>query len=225
MANKGSSRHMKSLTTSKYYAVHKKESAYSAKPSPGRHTLDRSIPLLAMATKAGLSATSHDANSMIKKGELRVNGKQIRNPRYPVGLNDIVESVPAKKSFLVGINERGQVSITDSKGKERLCKIVQKYKAQKGTLMIRLHDGMVLKAGKDTCVNDSVLVGNDNSIKKVLKLGNGSRCTIIAGVHVGASGTVKEIHAGTSTSKAYVTVEQGGNKGFDTLLKNIMVVE
>lgn len=226
MANKGSSKHMKSLTTSRYYSVHRKESVYVAKPSAGRHTLGSSIPLVALAVKVGLSESNHGASRMIKRKELLVNGTAVRDPTYPVGLGDVIEGVQGKKSYEVGINERGQATIKESgrRDRERICKIVQKYKTGKNTLMIRLHDGTVLKSGKDTDTNDSVVIEN-NEIKKVLKLGGGCKCFVIDGIHVGTSGTVKEIHPGTATSKAYVTIEHGGAGGFDTLLRNIMVVE
>ncbi len=225
MANKGNSRHMKSLTAPKYYGVHRKESAYAAKPSPGRHSLSRSIPLVAFATKAGISASSHDASRMIKRKEIHVNGKPVRDPAYPVGLSDTILVLPSKTSYSIGINELGKVSIKESKGTaDRLCKVVQKYKAGGGSAMIRLHDGTVVKESKEINANDSVLLGDDNSVKKVLKLGEGCSCMVIDGVHVGAKGRVKEIHKGTATSKAYVTVEEGGSS-FDTLVRNIMVVE
>jgi small subunit ribosomal protein S4e len=225
MANKGNSRHMKSLTAPKYYGVHRKESAYVAKPSPGRHSLSRSIPLVAFATKAGISASSHDASRMIKRREIHVNGKPVRDPSYPVGLSDTILVLPSKTSYSVGINELGKVSIIESGGAtDRLCKVAQKYMTGGGSVMIRLHDGTVIKASKDIKVNDSVLLGNGSSVKKVLKLGEGCNCTVIDGVHVGAKGKVKEIHKGTATSRAYVTVEEDGGS-FDTLVRNIMVVE
>ncbi len=226
MANKGSSKHMKSLTTSRYYSVHRKERVYVAKPSAGRYTLGSSIPLVAFAVRAGLSESNHGASRMIKRKELLVNGIAVRDPAYPVGLSDVIESVPSKRSYEIGINERGQATIKEasSKGRERTCKIVQKYKSGRNTLMIRLHDGTVLKSGKDTNANDSVVIEN-NEIKRVLKLGNGCRCFVMDGIHVGTSGTVKEMHQGTAASRAYVTVEQGGGGSFDTLLRNIMVVE
>lgn len=228
MANKGNSRHMKSLTAPRYYSVHKKEQTFVTKPSAGRHTLDKSISLVVFAKKIGLAQTRSEASKMIKGREILVNGNAVSDIRYPIGLNDVIGIVPAKEDYRLGINERGQVSIdkTDSKGsKERICKIVQKYKVSKGTLMIRLHDGTVMKSGKETNVNDSVIVDNAKAIKKVLKLGKGSRCLVVEGVHVGKSGTVKEIRPGTATSPSSVTVEQQNGGDFDTLLRNIMIVE
>ena len=228
MANKGNSRHMKSLTASRYYSVHKKEQVYVTKPSCGRHTLDKSISLVSFAKKVGLAQTRSEASKMIKRKEVLVNGNAVKDIRYPIGLNDTVEIVPAKEGYRLGINERGQVSIDKADKKsfgERLCRIVQRYKTSNGIIMIRLHDGTVMKSGKDTNVNDSVIVDNAKTIKKVLKLAKGSRCLVVEGVHVGMSGTVKEIKPGTATAPSSVTVEQQNGGEFGTLLKNIMVVE
>lgn len=223
MGSKGNSRHIKSLAAPRYYAVHKKERMYTMKPAPGRHTLQRSIPLLAFARKIGIAATRSSGTKMIKGKDILVNGRPITDERYPIGLNDIVELAPAKQSYRITINTRGQVTIEKADGISRLCKIVQKYKTGKGQVMIRLHDGTVAKAPKDASTNDSVSMGKDG-VEKVVKLQKGSKCTVIEGVHVGESGTVKEIKPGTANVPSAVTVE--GTAGeFETLLRNIMAVE
>ncbi len=226
MARKGNSRHLKSRVAPKYYFVHKKERVFVTKPTAGRHTLNKSISLVVFARRVGLAQTSSEASKMIKRKELLVNNTPVRDPSYPIGLNDTINIVPAKQTYRIGINERGQVSIekADVAG-ERLCRIVQKYRTKKGALMIRLHDGTVMAANKDTNTNDSVVLDNEHGIKKVLKLDKGSRCVVIDGVHVGSTGTVKDIRPGTATSQPTVKVEQKSGGEFDTLLKNIMVVE
>ncbi len=224
MGNKGNNRHMKSLASPKYYAVHRKEQVYVSKPIPGRHTLQRSITLIAFARKVGIAATSAEGSKMIKRRELLVNGKPVVEPRYPIGLNDLIEVIPAKQSYKIGVNGRGQVTIDKSEQKAvRTCKIVQRYKTKGGQIMIRLHDGSISKAPKDAMANDSVVIEAKGS--RIIKLGKGSKCTVIEGVHVGETGTIKEIKPGTANIAPSVTINSGSGNEFETLLRNIMVVE
>ena len=225
MAGKGNSRHMKGLASTRYLAVHKKEKRYVTKPGAGRHTLDMSVPIVLFVEKAGVADSTTSAVKLLRAKLVKVNGAVVTNPKYPVGLNDVVSTGDSKTPYVAGINERGQVSISDNKGgMSRTCKVVQKYKARKGVVMMRLHDGTVLKAADGVRVNDSVVVGQGNRIERVLALGDGKRCMVIDGVHVGASGTIKEIKEGTIKAPPSVLVDSG--KGtFETLLKNIMMVE
>ncbi len=224
MGSKGNNRHMKSLASPKYYAVHRKEQVYISKPVAGRHSLQRSITLISFARKIGIATTGAEGSKMIKRRELLVNGKPVVEPRYPIGLNDIIELIPAKQSYKIGINSRGQVTIdkVDQKA-PRVCKIVQRYKTKGGQIMVRLHDGSISKAPKDAMANDSVVLEAGGA--KVIKLGKGSRCIIIEGVHVGESGTVNEIKPGTANVAPSVLVDGGSGNEFETLLRNIMVVE
>lgn len=226
MASKGNKRHMKGLTATKYLSVKRKVHVYVAKPNAGRHSLERSIPLVLFAEKIGVAATRASATKLIKKKAFLVNKKTVADPKYPIGLNDYVEVEGQNEAYLVGINERSQVSI-EKRGKEnaekRLCKVVQKFKAKGGAIMIRLHDGTVIKASNDIRVNDSVIIDPKNNIREVIRLGNGRKCLVISGVHVGTSGTIKEIKEGTAKTNPSVLVESG-NWGFETLTKNVMVV-
>ncbi|HUC38982.1 MAG TPA: S4 domain-containing protein [Candidatus Acidoferrum sp.] len=227
MGNKGNNRHVKSLAAPKYAAVHRKELVYMMKPAAGRHTLQSSISLLAFTRKAGIATTGREAMSTIKKKGILVNGRHVSKPKYPIGLNDVVEVVPAKSFYKIGIDERGHVSLDKLDGRshdERLCKIVQKYKGRKGALMMRLHDGTVMKAAQGAGVNDSVVLDGSNSVKRVVKLKDGGRCTVVAGVHTGSSGTIKQVKEGTSNVRSSLTIEQDG-KEFDTLVRNVMAVE
>ncbi|HVC58645.1 MAG TPA: S4 domain-containing protein [Candidatus Acidoferrales bacterium] len=224
MANKGKSRHIKGLNAPKYMAIHRKEQRYVVKQDAGRHTLATSVALLLVAKKLNIVDNSADARKIIKTGNVSVNGKQVNEPKYPVGLNDIIE-VKGHSHYKIGIDRLAKISIgeaTKAEAGARICRIIGKYKAEGGELMLRLHDGSIVKGGKEARVNDSVVLDHKGKISKIVKLDIGSQCSVINGVHVGSSGAVKELKEGNMHKGKSAIIESKEGK-FETLVKNIMV--
>jgi ribosomal protein S4E len=58
--------------------------------------------------------------------------------------------------------------------------------------------------------------------KKPSKLKDGSQCKVIGGVHVGKSGTVRDIKTG-KTGFVSITVVQSNGERFKTLAKNVVI--
>jgi small subunit ribosomal protein S4e len=220
---------MKALNSPDYFFVERKaHGAYVAKPSPGRHTLDRCITLKLFAVKAGIAENSDQAHAAIKHGHISVNGKKIKNPKYPVGINDVIESIPSKKYYTVGINERGQVSISEAEKEgmhHHIYRVVGKYRASGSKLMLRLHDGSAVHAKGEAKVNDSVVLEHgQHSVSEILPLKVGAKCLVIDGVHVGTQGKVTELKPGNMHSGASAVIVHSKDQSFETLVKNILVI-
>ncbi|MDE1811163.1 MAG: hypothetical protein KGH66_03915 [Candidatus Micrarchaeota archaeon] len=225
MANKGKSRHIKGLNAPKYFAIHRKEHKYIIKQDAGRHTLARSVALSLIVRKIKVADNSGDARTIIKTGNIMVNGKAVKEPKYPVGLSDTIQVKGGKGHYRIGINRLAKISIdeaTKGDADSRLCRVIGKYKAEGNTLMLRLHDGSIVKGGKEARVNDSVILDQKGRISKIVKLDIGSQCSVIDGVHVGTSGTVKELKEGNMHKDKSAIIE-GKDGKFETLVKNIMV--
>ncbi len=217
---------MTGLAAPQYFAIHHKEQSYIAKPDAGRHRLQRSIPLMLVLKKLGFSGTANEARKTIQSGSVLVNSKVVKAPKYPVGLNDIVELKGAGKSYTVGINQYAKADLVETAKPDydaMLFKVVGKYKAKANQTMIRLHDGRITKAPKEVNVNDSVLIDSKGSVKKVLPMKVGSNCLVIDGVHVSASGKIKELKSGTMHTSASALVVPEKGDGFETTIQNIMV--
>jgi ribosomal protein S4E len=188
----------------------------------------RSVPLSLIVRRLGLAPKTSEIERVIKDGLISVNNNVIKEPNYAVGLNDIIEVGKENKYCRVGINNRGQMEMADMKKpdyEKMLYKVTGKYKAKNNTIMIRLHDGSVLKGGKDVNVNDSVIVNSKGEVAKVLKLGEGAKCMIIGGVHAGSTGSIKGVTAGTVHLRHSATVVRSDGKEFETIVNNIMVME
>jgi small subunit ribosomal protein S4e len=228
MAKMGNVRHIKSLNAPLFFGIHRKGNIYVTKPNPGRHSLPRSVSLSLMLERLSLASNNSDAERVLKSGKILVNSKPVKEPHYPVGLNDAIEIKGENRYFRVGVNNKGRMSVEETKKPDyesMLYKVTGKYKAPSSALMLRLNDGRVVKGKKEINVNDSVMINLKGEVSKVLKLDVGARCIVADGVHVGSSGSIKGLVAGTLHRRQSVTVQQSDGKEFDTLVKNIMVTE
>lgn len=226
MTNKGRSRHMASLAAPKYFGIERKAHVYISKPNAGRHTLDRSVSLALSLKKLGFANSSSEAKKIISSGIVSLNGKKMWDPRFPVGLSDTLEV--KGKAYRVSINNLAKVSFDEAKKTDheaQLYRIIGKYKAKEGKIMLRLHDGRIIKSDNKVRVNDSVIIDTKGSVKKVLKMDVGAECFVFSGVHVGTNGKIKSITPGNEKREASAVIIPKSGDEFETIIKNVMVVE
>ncbi len=223
MASKGNDRHMKALESPTYLGIHRKASKYIMKTRAGRHSMDRSLPMAVFLKKEGLVDSTADAKKVLSDSKVKVNGKVIRDVKYPIGLSDVITVGDAH--YVVGINENAKAVFSKTeKHDEATYKLIRKYKDRKGKLMFGLHDGSVVPGSADAKVNDSICIGSDRKIRKVLRLEKGAKCVVIAGVNVGIEGKVEDIKEGNMHSPKSITVSSKQGT-FETIVKNVMVTQ
>ncbi len=225
MARHGNSRHLNRLATSTYARVNRKTTKYLAKPSAGRHTLERSIALVVLLRdKLALASNAGEARKVIKSGSVEVNGRRVTDDRYPVGFGDVVKLVQTGEAYVIGVGKGGDIKLDKAAGKEqgRTIKIIGKYVSRGRKVMLRLYDGTTVPGDAAAKVNDSVLI-EGGKIKSVLKFESGAKLIVVKGAHASETGTLKEIKAGSATSVAAVMIESKGGT-FETPVENVMVV-
>lgn len=226
MANKGNNRHMKSINAPKYLGIHKKENAYVMMASPGRHSADMSIPLALFVKKEGIVDITKDAQTVIKNGNISVNGIIVTDPKYPIGINDIIHIKKSNSSYRVLIDGNSKVIFEKlkSEGKNTTFKVIRKYISKNGKMFISLHDGSILECSKDIKVNDSIVIDFDRKILEVLPFKNGAKCFVFSGVHVGSNGKIKDIIDGSMHMPKVIILEGNDGDEFRTIVDNVMVV-
>ena len=82
-------------------------------------------------------------------------------------------------------------------------------------------------ADKQTRQDSEKLYQKDNGTVKIkaqhaIKLKDGARCKVIAGVHAGKSGIVRDINT-SKTGHVTINVVQKGGERFKTLAKNVVI--
>jgi len=225
MSRKGGSSHIKRIAASSYLRINRKSRKFVTKPNPGRHTLEESIALIVFVKEKLIEGTAREARKIIGSGAIYVNGKLIKDYRFPIGFGDVVYVKPDNAYYRIGASRYGSFSFKKIDEKEALSstfKVVGKYTAKKGVLMLRLHNGSIIKSTKDANVNDSVIIRN-GKIEDVLNFKEGAKCIVYKGIHSPETGVIKSIRKGAMLRDATLEIESGKNK-FETVVENVMVV-
>ncbi|MGC8587017.1 MAG: S4 domain-containing protein [Candidatus Micrarchaeia archaeon] len=221
MANKGNSRHLKRLAASNYIRISRKVATYVTKPGPGRHKKERSIAIVTLIKeKLGYARNSDEARKIIKAGIVKVNGKKIREEKYPVGYGDFIEL--GKDVFRIDVDKKGAINLEKGGAESQVHKVIGKYIAKKGKVMLRIYNGDIIEGSNDAKVGDSVILSN-GKISKVLKMEKGAKCKVISGIHSSVVGVVDDISPGSASRESIVKIESGG-KTFETVASNVMVI-
>lgn len=224
MGSKGNNRHIKRLAASRYINIGRKVNPYVLKPNAGRHTLDSSIAIsTVIKEKLGIAQNERESRRILNAGSVEVNGKVVKDPRFPIGFGDVISFKPSKEQFSIGVGRSGTITVSKAQWHhhDQPLKVVGKYIASSKKEMVRLYNGVIIPSVNGVSVNDSVMV-KDGKIYKVIKLEKGAKCLVVKGVHASLEGTIAEIKKGTALRDA--TVEIHGKSGStETLLGNIIV--
>ena len=138
--------HTKRFNTPKYIQINKKERTFFYNLRPGPHPKHFSLPLghilrdILKVTKTGT-----EARKVIKLGMILVDGKIRKDPRFPVGLMDVLEIPSMGKYFrILPKMKRGlfPLEIQEKDKDFKLCRIKNKTSLRGGgNVQLNLHDG------------------------------------------------------------------------------------
>lgn len=148
MARKGQSKHLKRYAASKALKLPRKSSSWTVKPSPGPHPSRSAIPLRLLVRDYLSSArTAREADRIIAEGHVLVDGKARRNPKFPVGLMDVLQLPALDRSYRVLLDRGGRLTLHEIDKNEaslKLCKVMRKKIVRKKQVQLTFHDGKTL---------------------------------------------------------------------------------
>ena len=117
MAKRGVYKHLKRIHAPKSWMLSKVGGIWATKPSQGPHKLRECIPLsylLRNKLRVALNGTEAKLIVKSKEGNISINGKVRTDPKFPVGIMDIVTINKTGTNYRVNF---------DVKGRWRLVKI------------------------------------------------------------------------------------------------------
>lgn len=145
MGSKGNKRHVKRLNTPKHMNIEKKRGKYFYNTRAGPHPKRISIPLGSLLRDVLQVVENHsEARKIIKLKKVKVDGIIRTDPRYPVGLMDVVEIPDMEKIYRILPKwKKGLLpqEVSKKEGAFKLCRIENKSTVKNGNVQLNLHDG------------------------------------------------------------------------------------
>ena len=160
---RGPRKHFKRIRAPKSWLMDKMGGVFAVRPSEGPHALRESIPLqVVLRDKLHFARTGREVDVILhqKEGLVHVDKKVRRNPKYPVGIMDVIDLPKVGAAYRVLYDVKGRFVFTKLKKAEaafKLCKIEKKSVGANGVTYLVTHDGRTLRfAGKEVSLNDTV---------------------------------------------------------------------
>ena len=222
------SRHIKRLAAPKTWKIKRKESKFIIKPNPGPHSAEHSLPLLVIVRDIlGYAKNSREARKIIKEGRIVIDRRIRKDPKFPVGLMDIVEIPDAQDYRITLFDKKGRITLVRIEKKFtkfKLCKIVDKSFVKGGKMQLHLHDGRNMLVENDIYKTKDTIVLNldENKIENHFRYKPGSLVYIIGGSHVGEVARIRNIEIIRSPYPNKVILEN--SEKFETIEDYIFVI-
>ncbi len=239
MGKKGGKAHLKREASPGFWPIHRKELMWTVKPTSGPHPIHQCIPLVIMIREVlGLAKTRNEAKKIVSQGKIVVDGKTVRDERFPVGLMDVVSIPEIKQNYRAVPSEKGLTlhSISEDEAKFKICRIENKKTLGKGNVELNLHDGRNLQVKVQSAqkpeedvyktFNSLKISVPEQEILEQLKLEKGSLAVFADGNNVGKYGTVTSIveQTGQKRKNFLITIQNEKGEAYQTILKYAFAV-
>ncbi len=217
--------HTKRFNTPKYIQINKKERTFFYNLRPGPHPKNYSLPLgHILRDILKVIKTGTEARKIIKLGMILVDGKVRKDPRFPVGLMDVLEIPKLNKVYrILPKMKRGlfPLEIQEKNKGFKLCRIKNKTSLKGGNVQLNLHDGrnliIALKDPKKPKEDKYKTMGvlkikiPSQEIIDYYPLKENSPVLVVSGKNLGMNGTVTKIEKrfGPNASIVKVKTEEG----------------
>ncbi len=217
-------KHLKRLVAPKSWKIKRKGITFVTRPNPGMHSKKNSISInVVLRDMLNYAKTTRDVKVMLSNRDILVDGKQIKDHRFSVGVMDLIEIPKTKESFRVLLNKKGNISLVKQKSDEakiKLCKIVGKSVIKKGKIQLNLNDGKNMIIDKNNYNTGDTLVIEipEQKIKEHLKFEKGVCVYLSGGKHKGESGIIDEI------KDSLIKVKPESGESFETSKKFAFVI-
>jgi small subunit ribosomal protein S4e len=222
--------HLSRLAAPKSWPVKRKLAKWIAKPMPGTHSLNKSIPLVVVIRDLiKLTNTSKEVRSLINSRDIFVNNKLVREIRFAVGLFDIISINKTKINYRIIINKQGKlipVQISDSESNILPLRVENKTTISTKKTQLNFNNGWNLLVDKDDYKTNDVILFDTKTrkISNKLRLAKGSAVYLIGGKHAGIVAKFVEVKE-TGTLRKHRVVKVISDKvEIESSLKNIMIV-
>ncbi len=216
MAKKGQSKHMKRYAAPRALKLPRKSFPWMVKPSPGPHPRDSSMPLrLLLRDYLSLARTAREADRILAGGQVLVDGRVRRSPKFPVGLMDVVQFLALDQNYRVLLDNRGRLVLHEIDKAEtslKLCKIMRKDIIRGKRVQLSFHDGKTLVGDFDEFKPEDVIKLALPEFKVIgrFPFEKGAAVLITGGKNVSKVGIITDVNLIEGTQPNIVTLAVAG---------------
>ncbi len=177
----------------------------------GPHRKGEGIPLMIiLRDMLEYADNAHEAKRIISRGLVLVDKKQVKDPRYAVGLMDVVEIPKTGEYFriLPGKKRYDLRPIDEKEAEIKPCKIIDKAIVRGKHIQLNLHDGNNILVDDDKYkTKDTVILKlPSHEIKDHITFDKGCAGLIMRGRHSGGTGKVGEVSTGNAVQKSLTEI-------------------
>ncbi len=195
-------RHLKRINAPKTWKIQRRGIKFTVKSNPGGlpHNLSMSISNV-LKHELGIVSSTKEVKHVVLVEDILVNGRKVKDYRFPVGFTDTVSIPKVNKYYRMIIGTDGilkPLQIEKEEAGLKIAKIVGKSLV-KGKIQLNLFDGRNIFFEKQHYkVKDSVFITiPDVLVKEHLSFEKGALVLLYQGKHIGKLGKIENIK-GTS---------------------------
>ena len=245
---------MKRMYAPSHWCLEKLKGVYATRPSAGPHKLRECIPLtVLLQNRLKYALSGQDAIKICRNrdGNIKIDNKIRRDPRFPLGFGDVVTIPKTGENFRILYDIKGRFQPVRIDAKEagfKLCKVKRKCMGKNKIPYIVTHDGRTIRfPNPEIKKNDTVQVSlalfyllssfilylilfaffqlnlETGEIDKVVKFENGANVFVTGGNNIGRVGQLMHVehHPG---SYEIVHIKDASGNSFATRLSNVFTV-
>jgi len=234
MTRRGQKKHLKRLPAPRYWPIKRKSGKFTTRVIPGPHAQEQCMTLaIVLREVLGYAENMREVKAILSSGQIKVDGHIRKDPRFPVGLMDVIDITTSGERFRLIPKKRGGfhlVKIDDKEAGFKLCKVETKTMVKGGKIQLGFHDGRTLllpegdKPSKYNILDTLKIAIPEQKILSSLQLEKGVYAVVSRGRNVGNEGKVIEIEKRVGTNASTVTMEDAEGKRFQTALEYVFVV-
>lgn len=191
-------RHLKRYNAPKTWKVRTKGFIFITRGNPGPHSGKTSMPLnIVLRDLLHYSGTARESEAILRRKNIFVDGVRRQEPKFPVGLFDVIEFRDISKSYRVVMDKKGKLALAAIESNEagiKPCSIINKTLV-KGKIQINLNDGRNIIVSKDGYkTGDTVFLELPKlAIKRHISLKKNVLICLVGGKHISEVVKVKDI--------------------------------
>ncbi|AJF61382.1 TPA: 30S ribosomal protein S4e [Candidatus Woesearchaeota archaeon] len=192
--------HLKSLNAPASWPVKRKTTKFSLRPLPGK-PMHECMPMgLVFKNLLKDARTMKEVKAIMNDKEILVDGRRVKDPKYPLGLMDVLSIPVSDEQYVLLVNESEKLCLQKIDKKEssfKVSKIIGKTVLKGGKMQLNMYDGknIIVKDGKFAVGDSAVLSLPDYKIRDTLKLEKGSYAFLTSGSHTGQHGSIENVSA------------------------------